>query len=117
MKRLFHLTLLVPAVALLAIPVSAATSDAPAVCSPAAAAGDTAPAPVLEPAGDGPSAAIAETASEPLPLADPIGPIEPQPCGNVFCPAGTTCCNPLCSACTPPGVSCTLGDCGHGPTS
>lgn len=45
---------------------------------------------------------------------EPIGPIEPELCGNVVCPKGTSCCNPLCSTCTPPGVSCTLGDCGHG---
>jgi len=51
------------------------------------------------------------------PVFEPIGPIEPELCGNVVCPKGTTCCNPLCSACTPPGVSCTLGDCGGGPTS
>lgn len=50
-------------------------------------------------------------------MLEPIGPIEPELCGNVVCPKGTTCCNPLCSACTPPGVSCTLGDCGGGPTS
>lgn len=49
-------------------------------------------------------------------LLEPIEP-EPETCGLVICPKGTTCCNPLCSACTPPGVSCTLGDCGHGPTS
>lgn len=53
-------------------------------------------------------------APAPEPMLEPIGPIEPEPCGLVFCPKGTTCCNPLCSACTPPGVSCTLGDCGHG---
>lgn len=55
-------------------------------------------------------------APAPEPMLDPIGPIEPepQPCGLVFCPKGTSCCNPLCSACTPPGVNCTLGDCGHG---
>jgi len=50
-------------------------------------------------------------------LLEPIEPPEPETCGLVICPKGTTCCNPLCSACTPPGVSCTLGDCGHGPTS
>lgn len=47
----------------------------------------------------------------------PIGPIEPQPCGNVVCGAGTYCCNPLCSACVPFGQYCTLGSCGGGPTS
>lgn len=57
-----------------------------------------------------------EPASEPVLLLEPIEP-EPELCGLVICPKGTTCCNPLCSACTPPGVSCTLGDCGHGPTS
>ena len=29
-------------------------------------------------------------------------------CGEVICPAGTTCCNPLTSTCTPPGVFCPL---------
>lgn len=57
-----------------------------------------------------------EAVPEPVLLLEPVEP-EPETCGLVICPKGTTCCNPLCSACTPPGVSCTLGDCGHGPTS
>ena len=52
-----------------------------------------------------------ETLEEPELLADPIGPIEPQPCGEVFCGPGTYCCNPLCSACVAFGDFCTLGSC------
>lgn len=60
-----------------------------------------------------------EDASQREPQANPtpIGPIEPQPCGNAVCGAGTYCCNPLCSACVPLGQYCTLGSCGGGPTS
>ena len=30
-------------------------------------------------------------------------------CGLVVCPTGTSCCDPLCGTCVPPGVACTLG--------
>ncbi len=122
MRRMLQVTLLGSAVALLALPLAAAGPGAPMctdeVAPNHAVAGlettqvDGAAATAELVAGAG-----AEAIPEPQPLAGPIGPIEPQLCGNVVCPFGTRCCNPLCSACTPPGVECTLGDCGHGPTS
>lgn len=108
MKKTLYPLLVLAAVAALALPAAAADLAAP-VCSDAAApaAGAAAPTPAPAEAGE---------AAEPLMLGGPIVPA-PQQCGLVTCPVGTRCCNPLCSACTPPGVECTLGDCGHGPTS
>ncbi|WDK10642.1 hypothetical protein CGRA01v4_01921 [Colletotrichum graminicola] len=34
---------------------------------------------------------------------------EKDPCGKVFCPYGTTCCNSLCNICAPPGTACIQG--------
>lgn len=121
--RLHQVTLLGFALALCAAPLAAAGPAAP-LCpadgAPALAvpAPEAAPADGLAPAGDLAPTAGAETAPEPQPLFDPV-PVPPGggQCGLVICPVGTRCCNPLCSACTPPGVECTLGDCGHGPTS
>ncbi|GKT52258.1 uncharacterized protein ColSpa_12439 [Colletotrichum spaethianum] len=39
------------------------------------------------------------------------------PCGNVFCPYDTSCCNASCSVCTPKGVMCTQQSCGHLPSN
>ena len=121
MSRMLQVTLLVSAVALLAAAPAAAGAGAP-ICT-----GEAAPNHAVAGVGATPvdgaapadlfAVAGAETTPEPQPLAGPIGPIEPPLCGNVVCPFGTRCCNPLCSACTPPGVECTLGDCGHGPSS
>jgi len=33
-------------------------------------------------------------------------PPDHQPCGDVLCPPGEVCCNPLYSLCTPPGLFC-----------
>lgn len=122
MRRMLQVTLLFSAVALLAAPLAAAGAGAP-LCSAEIAANhavadlEAAPLDGLPPAGDLLAGAGAESTPEPQPLVGPIGPVEPPLCGNVVCPFGTRCCNPLCSACTPPGVECTLGDCGHGPAS
>ncbi|KAK1975041.1 hypothetical protein LZ30DRAFT_375825 [Colletotrichum cereale] len=40
---------------------------------------------------------------------------EKDPCGKVFCPYGTSCCNAGCSVCTPPDVMCTQEICGPDP--
>lgn len=119
MRKLHQVTLLGLALGLLAAPLAAAGPEGP-LCTagvssgPGLAVGQAVPADgVASPVE--PVAGIATT-PEPQPLAGPIGPA-PQQCGNVVCPFGTRCCNPLCSACTPPGVECTLGDCGHGPSS
>lgn len=114
MKRTLYSMLLIAAVASLALPAAAADLGGPVCSDTATVSGDLqAPAPAAEPV---PGLEL-QGSAEALPLAGPIGPIPPQQCGLVICPIGTTCCNPLCSACTPPGVECTLGDCGHGPTS
>ncbi|KAK8044991.1 hypothetical protein PG993_005015 [Apiospora rasikravindrae] len=34
-----------------------------------------------------------------------------EQCGQVTCPSGTLCCNPLCSTCVKPGEFCTMGSC------
>ncbi|KAL1840924.1 hypothetical protein VTJ49DRAFT_7622 [Mycothermus thermophilus] len=34
-----------------------------------------------------------------------------EQCGPVVCAQGTTCCNPSCGICTPPGVACTMQAC------
>ena len=121
MRRMLQVTLLVSAVALFALPLAAADSAAP-LCTAEIAPNlavpgpEAAPAVGVAPAGAPVPGAGAETTPEAQPLFDPI-PIPAPQCGLVTCPAGTRCCNPLCSACTPPGVECTLGDCGHGPTS
>jgi hypothetical protein len=114
-KRILCSILLLAAATVLALPAAAADLDAP-VCSDAAALSRAA-APAENPAAGEIAPANDLEVAEPLALGGPIGPIPPQQCGLVTCPVGTTCCNPLCSACTPPGVSCTMGDCGHGSTS
>jgi hypothetical protein len=110
MKRTLYPMLLLAAVASLALPAVAADLGGP-VCS------DQAPPPAAVEGAAAEPARDLQGPAEPLALGGPIGPIPPQQCGLVTCPVGTRCCNPLCSACTPPGVECTLGDCGHGPTS
>lgn len=121
MKRTLRSILLLAAVAAFALPAVAADLEAP-VCSDAAALSRAAAAPALAKApisGELAPGTDLGVAAEPLPMGvpAPVPPIEPEQCGLVTCPAGTRCCNPLCSACTPPGVYCTMGDCGHGPTS
>jgi hypothetical protein len=119
---MLQVTLLGSAVALLAMPLAAAGPEGP-VCpgevgpSFAVTGLEAAALDGVAPAADAVAGTGLEGTPEPQPLFGPIGPIEPPLCGNVVCPVGTRCCNPLCSACTPPGVECTLGDCGHGPTS
>lgn len=122
MKRLLQWTLLAAAVASIALPLTAAEPEAPICTGEPALAFDAPDLGTARAEGAESDPALlpgteAIGAPEPQPLVVPIGPIEPQMCGLVVCPVGTRCCNPLCSACTPPGVECTLGDCGHGPTS
>lgn len=121
MKRILCSILLLAVAAVLALPAVAADLEAP-VCNDAAALSrdaGPAPAPALGPDAGELAPGIDLEAAEPVPMGFPVPvpPTPPQQCGLVTCPVGTTCCNPLCSACTPPGVSCTMGDCGHGPTS
>lgn len=120
MRKLHQVTLLGLALAFVAAPLAAAGPDGP-LCPGEPALGLAVPAPETVPAvgvapADVPEVAVGTPESQrlfdPVPVPPPGG-----QCGLVVCPVGTRCCNPLCSACTPPGVSCTLGDCGHGPTS
>jgi hypothetical protein len=53
-------------------------------------------------AGNARSAPPADGGSEPPPVA-PTGRVS---CGDVQCPEGQVCCNPLRSICTPPGMAC-----------
>lgn len=112
MHRILHVTLALAVVAGFAVAVEAADLGAPP-CGGAALQSLAEPAGIAGLGADDLLANDLEAASEPQPLAGPFSPV-PQQCGLVTCPAGTRCCNPLCSACTPPGVECTLGDCGHG---
>lgn len=115
MQRILHVTLALAVVAGFAVAVEAADLGAP--CGGAALQSLAEPAGIAGlDAADDLLAIDLEGVSEPQPLAGPFTPV-PQQCGLVTCPVGTRCCNPLCSACTPPGVECTLGDCGHGPAS
>ncbi len=112
MQRILHVTLALAVVAGFAVAVEAAALGAPP-CSGAALQSLAEPAGIAGLGADDLLAIDLEGAPEARPLAGPFTPV-PQQCGLVTCPVGTRCCNPLCSACTPPGVECTLGDCGHG---
>ena len=111
MKKMSPVLVLVAAVASLAAPLAAVELAAPSCRDIVDSAVDlTDPATAwkvgLEVAG--------EPASEPVPLLVPVESAQPEQCGNRVCTPGTSCCNPLCSICTPPGVGCTLEDCGDG---
>ena len=115
MQRILHVTLALTMVAGFAVAAHAADLGT-SPCGGAALQSVDLAEPVAIAGADDLLADGLEAASDPRPAAGPFTPV-PQQCGLVTCPAGTRCCNPLCSACTPPGVECTLGDCGHGPTS
>lgn len=117
MQRILHVTLALAVVAGFAVAADAADLGAPPCGGAAFQSVDLAEPAGIAGLGAGDLLTVdLEGVSEPQPLAGPFTPV-PQQCGLVTCPIGTRCCNPLCSACTPPGVECTLGDCGHGPTS